>query len=430
VIVTPWGREDQLRARRLRPGPGTSREQVDRNQRERLFGAMVVAVDQKGYEKTRVADLLRISGVSRNTFYRQFQNKRDCFLATVDAIVATSGTTVLDAFLAGEGRAVEDRLGTALDALLEMIVEQPAAARLYYVETFAAGPEAIDRLERMGDRLAGVTQAALECSPEHGGVPRDLIRAILRGFRRLIQTWLRDGRERELIGQGPALLRWALGYRMPPKRLRRPRKPPSRLRGSVRAAPGDKRERILDKVMELLAEKGYQGVTVTDIAQSSAISLTTFYAHFEGKDEAVMAALSRGGNRLLEAIQPALAAAPDWAHGVGAGLHTLFAYLALEEPFARFGGVEVHPANHLFADVRDRLMAAAQAFLAEGRVLHPRVEPIVAEAIGASIDAMISDQLARGDRAQLYGLAPTATYLALVPFVGIEEACDIANASR
>jgi AcrR family transcriptional regulator len=429
VIVTPWGRADELQARRLRPGPGTSREQVDRNQRERLFGAMVVAVTEKGYEKTRVADLLRISGVSRNTFYRHFENKQDCFLATIDAIVAAAGATVIGAFLAGEDRDVNDRLAAALDALLELIVQHPAAARLYYVETFAAGPEAIERLEQMGDRLEEVTKAAFERSADHAGVPRDLIRAILRGLRRVIQTWLRAGREQELVRQGPELLRWALGYRTPPEPLRRPLEPPQ-VKPSFETDPADKRERILDAVMELLADKGYQALTITEIAQLAAISLTTFYAHFAGKDQAVVAALNRGGDRLLQTIQPVLAEAPDWAHGVGAGLHALFAYLALERPYARFGGVEVHPASPLVVEVRDRLMAAAQAFLAGGYERHPHVDPIVGEAIGASIDAMVFDQLARGDRARLYGLAPTATYLALVPFVGIDQACAIANASR
>jgi AcrR family transcriptional regulator len=127
VTATPWGRAEDLRARRLRPGPGASREEVDRNQRERLFGAMVIAVAENGYEKTRVADLLRISGVSRNTFYRQFKNKEDCFLATVDAIVAVGGEFVVTAFRESEGD-WGDRLATGLTALFELIAEHPSSS--------------------------------------------------------------------------------------------------------------------------------------------------------------------------------------------------------------------------------------------------------------------------------------------------------------
>ena len=39
MVATPWGDAQKLGSRRLRPGPGTPREKVDRNQRERLFAA-------------------------------------------------------------------------------------------------------------------------------------------------------------------------------------------------------------------------------------------------------------------------------------------------------------------------------------------------------------------------------------------------------
>ena len=53
----------------LRPGPGHSPELVAQNQRERLLAATVVAVADRGYEATPVAELLKLSGVSRTTFY-------------------------------------------------------------------------------------------------------------------------------------------------------------------------------------------------------------------------------------------------------------------------------------------------------------------------------------------------------------------------
>ena len=49
----------------LRPGPGTPPADVARNQRERLFGAMVACVAERGYAATRVTDLVAMSGVSQ-----------------------------------------------------------------------------------------------------------------------------------------------------------------------------------------------------------------------------------------------------------------------------------------------------------------------------------------------------------------------------
>ena len=56
-----------MRDRRLRPGPGSDPEEVARNQRERLFGAMVASVTERGYAETTLDNLVEISGVSRRT---------------------------------------------------------------------------------------------------------------------------------------------------------------------------------------------------------------------------------------------------------------------------------------------------------------------------------------------------------------------------
>lgn len=429
MTVTPWGRADELRSRRLRPGPAATREEVAANQRERLFGAMVAAVSERGYEKTRVADLLTISGVSRSTFYKHFESKQDCFLATLDAIVATGGERVVGALLEREG-SWQERFEVAFQTLVEGIVESPAAAHLYYVDSYAVGREAIEKVEAMGDRFERLALQAIEQSPEHAGMPKDLVRAILRGFRRVIQTRLRTGRERQLLSEGPDLVRWAMGYRNPPEPLRRPRNPPAGGFVPAPTDPHDPRDRIMNAVIELMTEKGYSAMTINEIAQRAAISLTTFYGHFEGKDDAVVTALRRNANRVLEVTAPAFREAPDWPRAMAAAIQAFFAFLAVEQPFAQFGGVDVHSGSRLVVEVRDQLLAASQAFIAEGYRQHADANPIAGEAIGASVDALLFDLMVRRGPQHIYELAPTATYLVLSPFVGAEEACAIANASR
>ncbi len=87
MVRTPWGDAASLRERQLRPGRGTPRPEAERNQRERLFAAIVATVAEKGYEATTVADLVKLSGVSRSAFYRHFEDKQACFLAAVEAVV-------------------------------------------------------------------------------------------------------------------------------------------------------------------------------------------------------------------------------------------------------------------------------------------------------------------------------------------------------
>src|ERR1035437_5126573 len=74
---------------RLPHGPnGMGRAEVARNQRARLYGAMIEGIHERGYDATTVAQVICLAGVSRRAFYEQFCNKEECFLATYDIVVA------------------------------------------------------------------------------------------------------------------------------------------------------------------------------------------------------------------------------------------------------------------------------------------------------------------------------------------------------
>jgi hypothetical protein len=104
-INTPWGRMDELRALRLRPGPGSTREKAAQNQKMRLFAATVASTATKGYPATTVADLTSLSGVSRSTFYEHFEDKAHCFRATVQALLyrVKPGPSLTDGRNSGAG---------------------------------------------------------------------------------------------------------------------------------------------------------------------------------------------------------------------------------------------------------------------------------------------------------------------------------------
>ncbi|MEO6629194.1 MAG: TetR/AcrR family transcriptional regulator [Aquihabitans sp.] len=142
---------------------GLSREEVAASQRARILLAMADVMTSQGYLATTVADILKGAGVSRETFYQQFSSKLDCFLATFDA--ATEILTLnLEPALGTEGSSL-DRFDAALGAYLETLANQPAYARLFLVEVYAAGPEALERRMQFQRTVADRLMELLELHP-------------------------------------------------------------------------------------------------------------------------------------------------------------------------------------------------------------------------------------------------------------------------
>jgi AcrR family transcriptional regulator len=123
-----------------------SREQVESSQRERIMRAMAEAVGELGYVKTTVAEVLKRAGVSRETFYAQFADKHECFIASFDRAADEMISRVRVAFAEVNelGGSEEERISLMLKRFLELLAEEPGIARTYYIEVYAAGQEAIE----------------------------------------------------------------------------------------------------------------------------------------------------------------------------------------------------------------------------------------------------------------------------------------------
>jgi len=124
---------------------GLSRETVTESQRGRIIQAMIAAVAERGYQETRVADIVEGAGVARKTFYDYFDDKGACFLAAYDQVSAELYETAAGAFNAAEDASWAERIRAAVAALLERLASSPEEARFAIVEVLAAGPKALVR---------------------------------------------------------------------------------------------------------------------------------------------------------------------------------------------------------------------------------------------------------------------------------------------
>ena len=166
---------------------------VAASQRTRLLGAVGREVAEKGYNAATIDDIVRAAGVSKQTFYEHFADKLDCFLAAYEA----ASDELFEHVRAAQDGPEEwvERTRAGIRAYLRWLAAEPALARVFLIEIAAAGPEALERRERMRDRYAERLRE-LQVSD---GVPDEIFHAVVAAADDLVVRRLRAGHDlREL----------------------------------------------------------------------------------------------------------------------------------------------------------------------------------------------------------------------------------------
>ena len=91
-----------------------------------------------------------------------------------------------------------------------------------------------------------------------------------------------------------------------PVAARREVRRPPRTRDKVRMSGQERREQLLDVGRKLFAEKGFDAVTVEEIAGKADVSKPVVYEHFGGKEGLYAVVVDREMNHLLSTISDTL----------------------------------------------------------------------------------------------------------------------------
>jgi AcrR family transcriptional regulator len=122
-------------------------------QRERLLAAMTQAVTEIGYNSLTVQNVLTRAGISRPTFYEQFEDKEDCFLTAFDA-AASQMRKRIGAAVAEAGPGWREQMRSGVAELLRFIADEPEEARTVIVEARASSPVGLRRRDELLDHFA------------------------------------------------------------------------------------------------------------------------------------------------------------------------------------------------------------------------------------------------------------------------------------
>jgi AcrR family transcriptional regulator len=173
---------------------------VAASQRTRLLEAVGRTVADKGYAAATIDDIVRGAGVSKKTFYEHFSDKLDCFLAAYEAASDQLLAHVRAAQDAADRSSWLARTRAGIHAYLRWLAAEPALARVFLIEVAAAGPEALERRERLRDRYAERMRELQVAN----SVPDEIFHAVVAGADDLVVRRLREGGD--LLELEPILL--------------------------------------------------------------------------------------------------------------------------------------------------------------------------------------------------------------------------------
>lgn len=136
-----------------------SADDVAADQRQRMCAGIAGALAERGYARLTVDDVLKRSGVSRRTFYEQFEDKDDCLYAAYENAERRAWAAATEAVADTPAGDWPGRVHAGLAAILEFVAAEPDTARLFTLEARAAGPEMATRHSAALDRVAATLRA-------------------------------------------------------------------------------------------------------------------------------------------------------------------------------------------------------------------------------------------------------------------------------
>jgi AcrR family transcriptional regulator len=411
-----------------------AREEVARNQRARLYGAMIESVAQRGYCATTVAHVIGLAGVSRRAFYELFSNKEQCFMGTYDIVVANARKRMLEAWAAERGWA--NRLHASCKALLDDAAESPKGPHLVLVDALGIGPKARERMQLAGFTFERLVAQAFRAAPHTHNVsfPQVTVRAVVGGVRHVVFIRLLEKRERELYTLTDEVLDWIESYRTPAAHhldmtglTRAAHVPPT---PAAFLASGDRRAKMLGSVVHLTLDSGYINLTDPQIAQFAGLSTEAFHKQFTSKEDCFLVVLDEFVREAVEAVRPRMEAGASWQEAVYRGVTAFVEYLVAHQALLRIAFVDLFEVGPGMIGRMTRSVEDVTKLLTEDGPPPLRGPAVALEAITGALWGIICMYVASDRLARLPALVDQLVFIVLAPYVGPKAAVETIATAR
>lgn len=214
--------------------------------------------------------------------------------------------------------------------------------------------------------------------------------------------------------------------------LRLARLPPGRHGLPREFVTQNQRDRLAAGTIAVVAERGFNAATITQICAAAGVSRRTFYAYFSSKEECFFAAYATIAEHLRIATDEAAVGQGDWPRQVIAKLRASLEFLAANPDLARFSLIAPQRAGEAVAQRYRRTMNRAVEYFCEGMPPPPATrvpsEAVAVSLIGGMV-ALVVRKVEADEGDDLPALLPDLVELFLTPYLGRAEAVKVAQGS-
>jgi AcrR family transcriptional regulator len=184
------------------------RDVVAHNQRLRLVAGVARALSEHGYASLSVEHVVEQAGVSRSTFYENFENKHDCVLSAHEMVFGCLADEIEKACAAE--RDWPEKVMAAVDAAVAFVSDAPDEARLLSLDVVGADPTVARRVIASNERLAEMLRAGREHCPRAEALPDLTEMALVSSTSSLINAFVTEDRLDQMDQLKPQLVQLLL----------------------------------------------------------------------------------------------------------------------------------------------------------------------------------------------------------------------------
>ena len=181
------------------------------------------------------------------------------------------------------------------------------------------------------------------------------------------------------------------------------------------------RERLLEAMLLVSGEIGYEQVAVKHVIERAKASRATFYKRFEDREDCFAQAYHDASEWLYQRLIGAAKRQPTWREGLRAAMAELLEFCANQPAIAKAIFVEVHAAGERSLTQRRDLMERLSRALDSARREIPTRQappPVTSTFMVGAIDTLVCAKLMDGDAAKAPEMLPGLLYFVVMQYFG------------